>query len=75
MFKLPEISESIPFAAEVTLLDYGGGNVRSIRNAIRLLGFNIRDVRFSEAGIGVFSNRRYSAIILGASSRVLGVTV
>ncbi|CAM6100851.1 unnamed protein product [Calypogeia fissa] len=29
---------------EVTLLDYGGGNVRSIRNAIRLLGFNIRDV-------------------------------
>jgi hypothetical protein len=32
-------------AAEVTLLDYGAGNVRSIRNAIHLLGFNIREVR------------------------------
>ncbi len=31
-------------AAEVTLLDYGAGNVRSIRNAIHLLGFNIREV-------------------------------
>lgn len=30
--------------AEVTLLDYGAGNVRSVRNAIHLLGFKTRDV-------------------------------
>lgn len=29
----------------MTLLDYGAGNVRSVRNAIRYLGFNIKDVR------------------------------
>ncbi|KAB2010047.1 hypothetical protein ES319_D10G209700v1 [Gossypium barbadense] len=29
----------------VTLLDYGAGNVRSLRNAIRYLGFKIEDVR------------------------------
>jgi imidazole glycerol phosphate synthase glutamine amidotransferase subunit len=34
--------------AAVTLLDYGAGNVRSVRNAIRHLGFNIRDVRSPE---------------------------
>ncbi|KAK3011340.1 hypothetical protein RJ639_011727, partial [Escallonia herrerae] len=32
----------------VTLLDYGAGNVRSVRNAIRFLGFDIRDVQTSE---------------------------
>lgn len=32
------------WVAEVTLLDYGAGNVRSIRNAIHLLGFKIREV-------------------------------
>ena len=30
---------------EVTLLDYGAGNVRSVRNAIMKLGFTIKDVR------------------------------
>jgi glutamine amidotransferase/cyclase len=35
-------------AAAVTLLDYGAGNVRSVRNAIRHLGFGIRDVRSPE---------------------------
>jgi len=30
----------------VTLLDYGAGNVRSVRNAIKFLGFEIKDVRF-----------------------------
>ena len=30
----------------VTLLDYGAGNVRSVRNAIRFLGFDIKDVSF-----------------------------
>ncbi|KAK9092473.1 hypothetical protein Syun_027384 [Stephania yunnanensis] len=29
----------------VTLLDYGAGNVRSVRNAIRYLGFEIKDVQ------------------------------
>jgi len=35
-------------AHTVTLLDYGAGNVRSVRNAIRHLGFGIRDVRSPE---------------------------
>jgi hypothetical protein len=30
----------------VTLLDYGAGNVRSVRNAIKFLGFEIKDVSF-----------------------------
>ena len=29
---------------EVTLLDYGAGNVRSVRNAIIKLGFTVKDV-------------------------------
>ena len=32
------------FFSVVTLLDYGAGNVRSVRNAIRHLGFDIKDV-------------------------------
>ena len=32
---------------EVFLLDYGAGNVRSVRNAIRKLGFTVKDVRIS----------------------------
>lgn len=32
----------------VTLLDYGAGNVCSIRNAIRLLGYHIHDVKQAE---------------------------
>ncbi|XP_021911359.1 imidazole glycerol phosphate synthase hisHF, chloroplastic-like isoform X2 [Carica papaya] len=32
----------------VTLLDYGAGNVRSLRNAVRHLGFNIKDVQRPE---------------------------
>ncbi|KAJ4722869.1 Imidazole glycerol phosphate synthase hisHF [Melia azedarach] len=32
----------------VTLLDYGAGNVRSLRNAIRSLGFEIKDVQTPE---------------------------
>jgi glutamine amidotransferase/cyclase len=30
---------------DVTLLDYGAGNVRSVRNAIRKLGFTVKDVQ------------------------------
>jgi len=29
----------------ITLLDYGAGNVRSVRNAIKALGFTLRDVK------------------------------
>ena len=29
----------------VTLLDYGAGNVRSVRNAIRKLGYALKEVR------------------------------
>ncbi|GAB2298719.1 Imidazole glycerol phosphate synthase hisHF, chloroplastic [Dionaea muscipula] len=32
----------------VTLLDYGAGNVRSVRNAIRRLGYEIKDVQKPE---------------------------
>lgn len=31
-------------ALEVTLLDYGAGNVRSVRNALRSLGYTIKEV-------------------------------
>lgn len=30
----------------VTLLDYGAGNVRSVRNAIKKLGYNLKEVKF-----------------------------
>ncbi|KAI3442652.1 uncharacterized protein J3R85_000890 [Psidium guajava] len=36
----------------VTLLDYGAGNVRSVRNAIRYLGFEIKDVQTPEDILG-----------------------
>ncbi|MGF1613008.1 MAG: imidazole glycerol phosphate synthase subunit HisF [Gammaproteobacteria bacterium] len=32
----------------ITLLDYGAGNVRSVRNAIRTLGFTVKDVAAPE---------------------------
>lgn len=37
---------SFNLVSVVTLLDYGAGNVRSVRNAIRFLGFDIKDVGF-----------------------------
>jgi glutamine amidotransferase/cyclase len=50
----------------VTLLDYGAGNVRSVRNAILALGFRVRDVtapgdilaaeRLVFPGVGAFGN-------------------
>lgn len=50
----------------VTLLDYGAGNVRSVRNAIRFLGYQIRDVNEPEdilkakclvfPGVGAFAS-------------------
>ena len=45
------------FFSVVTLLDYGAGNVRSVRNAIRFLGFDIKDVSFLHHYImGLFLN-------------------
>ena len=32
----------------VTLLDYGAGNVRSVRNALRKLGYNVENVKTAE---------------------------
>lgn len=32
----------------ITLLDYGAGNVRSVRNAIRKLGYTVKDVQAAE---------------------------
>ena len=37
-------SSSSSSKGEVTLLDYGAGNVRSVRNAIQRLGFTVKDV-------------------------------
>lgn len=36
----------VEYYSVVTLLDYGAGNVRSVRNAIRRLGFDVKDVIF-----------------------------
>ncbi len=36
----------------ITLLDYGAGNVRSVRNAIRAMGFSVRDVVAPEDIVG-----------------------
>ncbi|XP_051136206.1 imidazole glycerol phosphate synthase hisHF, chloroplastic [Andrographis paniculata] len=53
-FKLPRAASSIRASASaagdsvVTLLDYGAGNVRSLRNAIRFLGYDIKDVQTPE---------------------------
>jgi len=50
----------------ITLLDYGAGNVRSVRNAIRKLGFEVKDVSTPQdilqaeklifPGVGSFGN-------------------
>ncbi|WCJ32956.1 Imidazole glycerol phosphate synthase subunit HisF [Euphorbia peplus] len=47
-FKLPRnlsVRASSSADSVVTLLDYGAGNVRSVRNAIRHLGYQIKDVQ------------------------------
>lgn len=38
---------------EVTLLDYGAGNVRSVRNAIKKLGYTIKDVSVISSPHGI----------------------
>lgn len=35
---------TISCSREVSLLDYGAGNVRSVRNAIKKLGFTVKEV-------------------------------
>ncbi|CAH9108119.1 unnamed protein product [Cuscuta europaea] len=52
-FKVPRsfsvrASSSSDRNSVVTLLDYGAGNVRSLRNAIQFLGFDIKDVQTPE---------------------------
>lgn len=42
---LTQAQESL---GSVTLLDYGAGNVRSVRNAIRKLGYALKEVRWPE---------------------------
>ena len=32
----------------ITLLDYGAGNVRSVKNAIKKLGFSLKDVQTAD---------------------------
>lgn len=43
---------------EVTVLDYGAGNVRSLKNAIRATGHSVKDVTSAEdirnAGVLIF---------------------
>ncbi|WOL04714.1 imidazole glycerol phosphate synthase hisHF, chloroplastic [Canna indica] len=46
--KPSSIRASSSSTSAVTLLDYGAGNVRSLRNAIRYLGFDIKDVQKPE---------------------------
>ncbi|KAH9651933.1 Imidazole glycerol phosphate synthase hisHF [Citrus sinensis] len=52
-YRIPEtgkpVRQNFEFCLNVvTLLDYGAGNVRSVRNAIRHLGFGIKDVQTPE---------------------------
>ena len=35
-------------SVEVSLLDYGAGNIRSIRNAILSLGYRVKDIANAE---------------------------
>ena len=56
----------------ITLLDYGAGNVRSVRNAIRKLGYEVQDVRKPEdisnagklifPGVGSFGNAMHRLV-------------
>ncbi|KAK6946971.1 Histidine biosynthesis protein [Dillenia turbinata] len=47
-FSIRAHSSSLAGESVVTLLDYGAGNVRSVRNAIRHLGYDIKDVNTPE---------------------------
>jgi hypothetical protein len=46
-------------AKEVTLLDYGAGNVRSVRNAIKKLGYTIKDVSHSKPSLILIHSDKY----------------
>jgi hypothetical protein len=58
-------------AREVTLLDYGAGNVRSVRNAIRKLGFTIKDVSGAIARVSA-APRQWEQAQAQAASAVAG---
>ena len=38
------VNSEVPSKGSITLLDYGAGNIRSIKNAIRKLGYSIHEV-------------------------------
>ena len=50
---------------EVTLLDYGAGNVRSVRNAIRKLGYSIKEV----SGVVAAGSPLQGCATLGSSAQ------
>jgi hypothetical protein len=43
--RIPCVAKLEGGAGEVTLLDYGAGNVRSVRNAVKRLGYTLKEVR------------------------------
>ena len=53
---------------EVTLLDYGAGNVRSVRNAILKLGYTLKEVGTSAGHIKDLSRKLPLATHLSAAS-------
>ena len=56
---------------EVWLLDYGAGNVRSIRNAIKHLGYTVRDVE-SPADLGKIEVNKLVFPGVGAFGSAMG---
>lgn len=61
---------------DITLLDYGAGNVRSIRNAVKRLGYKLKEVNspkpsFSLHSVSICSSRRFN-VWPGAEIEVLG---
>ena len=54
IFKLSDHFLINNFLKVVMLLDYGAGNVRSVRNAIRHLGFDIKDVSYFHIFLIIF---------------------
>ncbi|EIE23742.1 glutamine amidotransferase/cyclase [Coccomyxa subellipsoidea C-169] len=55
---------------EVTLLDYGAGNVRSVRNAIKKLGYNLKEVT---TAADILSAERLIFPGVGAFEQAMGV--
>jgi hypothetical protein len=77
----PRVAAHAAGRKEVTLLDYGAGNVRSVRNAIKKLGFAIKDVsvrRAAAAAVAVAARGRPPTARVrtrGASTACIGSCV